>query len=37
MNVVISEFEKYFDVKYSNSIIRMQLLTADVMNLKMEL
>ena len=26
-----SEFEKYFDVKASNQIIGMQLLTADVM------
>ncbi len=31
LNMDSSEFEKYFDVKASNSIIGMQILTSDVM------
>ena len=31
LNMDSSEFEKYFDVKSSNSIIGMQILTSDVM------
>ena len=36
LNMDSSEFEKYFDVKASNQIVGMQLLTADVMEELME-